>query len=406
VVIITLGKVKDFKGKSWRDLFNDVINRGLCTACGTCAAVCPLDLISMSGEEPLATEEERKIAEDKCIECGQCYACCPGERVEMDDLERKLFNRTKNYASDLLGIYKERKVSFASDEDIRLSGASGGTAASLQIYALDKGIVDAIVGVGYDDEKPWVPKPVISKTKEEVLSTQGSKYTHCSVNDVIKEAVKDNLRVGVVGLPCHIHGIRKIQELMPNSKLSKNIVFTIGLFCAENRFTRGVEHIITKRLGVPLSKVIKISYREGHYPGSFTVWDDEGNDYKIKYPDQLTFIWMHTRPRCRICYDYSSELADISLGETQHLDKSFAHNAALIRTSIGKEIFDGAVKNNYIVVNEVEEKMIVNHTGLERKKYANAIRIEWYRNHNIPTPNYPEKISYNELMEFYFGPKR
>lgn len=403
---MSLGKIDDFKGKSCTDLITDIISKGLCTACGTCAAVCPKSLITMSGEEPLATADERQLAVDKCDSCGFCYACCPGERVGMDELEENMFKRVKDYGTELLGQYRQRKISHCLDEDIRLGGASAGTAAALQIYALEKGLVDACVGVGFASDKPWVPQAVISRTKEEVLNTQGSKYTHCSVIDILKETAAQKLRIGVVGLPCHIHGLRKVQALIPNSKLTKRLVFTIGLFCAENRFTFGVEHIITKRMGIPLENVAKISYREGHYPGAFAVWDKDGGIAKIPYPDQLTFIWMHTRPRCRICFDYASELADISLGETQHLDKTLAHNAALTRTPIGQEIFDGAVAEGYIQAQDIDEDMIVNHTGLERKKYANALRLEWCRRHGIPTPDYPKEIEYDRLKYFYFGPKR
>lgn len=403
---MSLGKLDDFKGKSYTDLIADIIDTGLCTACGTCAAVCPKDLIKMSGEEPIASAEERQFAAEKCDECGFCYACCPGQRVGMDELEEKMFGRVKDYGKELLGQYLQRKISYATDEKIRLNGGSAGTAAALQIYALENGLVDALVGVGYAKDKPWIPQAVVSKNKEEILNTQGSKYTHCSVIDVLREAAAEKLRIGVVGLACHIHGLRKVQALIPNSKLIKRVVFTIGLFCAENRFTFGAEHIITKRLGVPLEKVAKISYREGQYPGAFAVWDTEGSVFKIPYPDQLTFIWMHTRPRCRLCFDYASELADISLGETQHLDKSLAHNAALIRTEIGREIFEGAATKGYIEAKDVDEDMIVNHTGLERKKYANALRLEWYRKHNLPAPDYPKDIRYKRLKDFYFGPKR
>jgi coenzyme F420-reducing hydrogenase beta subunit len=160
-------------------------------------------------------------------------------------------------------------------------------------------------------------------------------------------------------------------------------------------------------MGVPLANVARISYREGAYPGAFTVWDKAGKIYRIPYPDQLTFLWMHTRPRCRICYDYAAELADISLGETQHLDKKKAQNAALVRTEAGSRIFHQALEKGYIVAQDVGEHHIINHTGLERKKYANLIRIEWCRQHRLPTPDYPPpSFLYEDLPPFYFGPKR
>lgn len=403
---MALGILKDFKGKSVQDLFSEVIDRGLCTACGTCVAVCPRNCLVMEGEEP-SPGALRAAAIENCNKCGMCYACCPGERVEMNGLEQRFLGTNKVVAQDLLGIYHSRYVAKSADSGIMMSGASGGTAASLQIYALEKGLIDGVIGVGYSKEKPWVPEAVISTTREEILGSQGSKYTHCSVNDALKEAVKQKMRVAVVGLPCNIHGLRKIQAYLEGTPLARSIVFSIGLFCAENRFTRGAEHIITRRLGVPLENVARISYREGAYPGAFTVWDKEGKTYSIPYPDQLTFIWMHTRPRCRICYDYTAELADISLGETQHLDKKMAHNAALVRTEIGREIFEGARKEGYIVADDIEEKFIFNHTGLERKKYANLIRIEWCREHGLPLSDYPdESVCYDDLPPFYFGPKR
>jgi len=404
---MALGSLVDFKGKSVKDLFSDIVDRGLCTACGTCAGVCPKGCIVFEGEEPAPGDVLRAKAIEDCNECGICYACCPGEHVEMEALEKKFLGATKIVHQQLLGLYLNRYTATAADEGICLSGASAGTAAALQIFALEEGIVDGVLGVGYRSDKPWVPIAVLSRTKEQILSTQGSKYTHCSVNDHLRQVAEKKLRVAVVGLPCHIHGLRKIQAYMPNSPLARSIVFSIGLFCAENRFTRGAEHIIQRRLGVPLEDVKRISYREGAYPGAFTVWDKAGKLHAIPYPDQLTFLWMHTRPRCRTCYDYAAEMADISLGETQHLDKKRAHNAALVRTELGKEIFLKALEKGYITVQDVEEHYIINHTGMERKKYANLIRIEWCRQHHLPAPDYPPlSVRYDDLPPFYFGPKR
>lgn len=401
-----LGSLKDYKGKSSTDLFADIIDRGLCTACGTCAAVCQTGSMKMDGEEP-SPGEARQLAADNCNQCGMCYACCPGQRIEMAELEQHFLGKTKNDTQELLGAHLKLYTSRAADDAICLSGASAGTAASIQIYALEAGLIDGVIGVGYDAEKPWVPIPVLSRTRKEILATQGSKYTHCSVVDALQQAADQKLRVAVVGLPCHIHGLRKMQYYMPKSPLARCVAFTIGLFCAENRFTRGAAHIIERRLGVALDNVARISYREGQYPGAFTVWTKDGKTYGIPYPDQLTFIWMHTRPRCRTCWDYTAELSDLSLGETQHLDKKRVHNAALIRTELGRQIFEGALAKGYITAQDVEEHWLVNHTGMERKKFANLIRIEWCREHGLPVPDYPAtSIGYNDLPPFYFGPKR
>jgi coenzyme F420 hydrogenase subunit beta len=197
----------------------------------------------------------------------------------------------------LLGLYLTRYTATAADEGICLSGASAGTAAALQIFALEEGIIDAVLGVGYRTDKPWVPIAGLSRTKEEILSTQGSKYTHCSVNDHLRQVAEEKLRVAVVGLPCHIHGLRKIQAYMPNGPFARSIVFTIGLFCAENRFTRGAEHIIQRRLGA-FGKCGTISYCEELILGLYGLGQAEPTPSHtlISLPSSGD-----TWPRCRTC---------------------------------------------------------------------------------------------------------
>ena len=48
-----------------------VIDRDLCTGCGTCEDVCPGDIIAMSGEEPAVVYPE------ECFHCGACLLDCP-----------------------------------------------------------------------------------------------------------------------------------------------------------------------------------------------------------------------------------------------------------------------------------------------------------------------------------------
>jgi heterodisulfide reductase subunit A-like polyferredoxin len=47
----------------------------LCTDCGECLTVCPLEAITSGGERP-------RIDPDLCTECGTCSDICPARAIE------------------------------------------------------------------------------------------------------------------------------------------------------------------------------------------------------------------------------------------------------------------------------------------------------------------------------------
>jgi len=64
------------------DLQKDIVNRSLCTGCGTCAMACQTRAIEMREGRP-------DVNIDRCIKCGVCYTHCPrswfpAERINND----------------------------------------------------------------------------------------------------------------------------------------------------------------------------------------------------------------------------------------------------------------------------------------------------------------------------------
>ena len=54
------------------------INVELCTGCGTCVDVCPVEAITIEKEKAV-------IDADSCVDCGTCVDECPVEAISMDD---------------------------------------------------------------------------------------------------------------------------------------------------------------------------------------------------------------------------------------------------------------------------------------------------------------------------------
>ena len=92
-----------------------------------------------------------------------------------------------------------------------------------------------------------------------------------------------------------------------------------------------------------------------------------------------------------MCLDYAADLADISLGDIWKLAKAgeAGWNAALVRTPIGQELIDLAVKKGYLHVQPLDVEMMVTGTiGLEMKKHGNFSRFADRIKHGCPVPEF------------------
>lgn len=217
-----------------------------------------------------------------------------------------------------IGEYKSINVGYARDKQIRLNGASGGVASAIILNALNKKI-DAAIVAGMDSEKPWKPVFKLVRTKEEVIAAQGSKYTLMNVSEMINLIkANKNLKLGVVGLPCHVQIIRKLN--FPNVKL------IVGLLCGYNMPYKATEFLL-KKAGIKKKDVVSLKYRGGKYPGGFLVETRNKKKFFPKYYYDFLNL-MYVPKGCLNCRDYMSEEADISVGDAWGYEN---HSLVIIR---------------------------------------------------------------------------
>lgn len=340
-------------------VIKEVIKADLCTGCATCVSLCPnsaIELILDSSKGiylPLLKEE-------KCNYCGICLSVCPGHSVKFKDLNLTIFGQEPK--DSFLGNYLNCYIGHATNYEIRYNSASGGLVTALLIFALEEGIIDGALVTKMSDEKPLEPQPFIARNRREVISAAKSKYCPVPANIALQDILENEGKYAVVGLPCHLHGIRKAE--MINKKLNERIVLHIGLFCGKNISFLGTQFLL-QGMKVKEEEVEKLDYRGEGWPGSMTIQLTNKQRKQISIKKYYNSRFSSFVPwRCTLCSDGTSELADISFGdawlsEVNKVDK-VGTSIVISRNRQGEDILKqmehkGKVKLSVISCDKVKE---------------------------------------------------
>ena len=350
-----------------------VVKDGLCTGCGTCIALCPKGAIKLTRNENKGIYVP-KVNEKQCDNCEICFKVCPGHEVDFKQLNLEIFG--KEPKDVLIGNYLNCYIGHSTDYDTRYNSSSGGLITQLLIFALEEGIIDGALVTRMKKDNPLEPEPFIARTKEEIIEASKSKYCPVPVNIALKEILEseEGMKFAVVGLPCHIHGIRKAEQI--NKKLKEKIVLHIGIFCDHTPNFWGTE-LLLERMKIKREEVIKLDYRGAGWPGSMKICLKEG---ELLLQDYWSFVGLYffTPLRCLMCSDGVCELADISFGDAwlpELLDDKIGKSIIISKNKIGEKILQMMKLKNKIEINKVgAEKVIQSQVGMLyfKKKNLNA----------------------------------
>ena len=286
-----------------------VWNDGLCTGCGTCAGICSLDAIKMVRTtnglfKPL-------VDSSTCNDCNICMEACPGHSVDFVKLNEFIFGETPE--DSFLGYTANCYLGHCMDREIRWKAASGGIVTALLLFMLEEKMIVGALVTRMKENNPLEPEPFIARTKEEIIAAATSKYCPVPANIALKEILesKDDEKFAVVGLPCHIHGIRKAE--MINEKLKEKIILHIGIFCSHPVSFLGTEFLLQKH-GIKKEDVKHLKYRGEGWPGGMSIELKNGGKFFYPYGEYWKIFSLHffAPTRCMICCDGANELADIS----------------------------------------------------------------------------------------------
>jgi coenzyme F420 hydrogenase subunit beta len=319
---------------SFGEIFVKVVKAEKCAGCSACVAICPVNCLEYVEGKPRPVE--------KCRNCGICVMVCPQYESRFSALEKSIFGRQRKLEEEF-GIYRSIVIAQANDEKILQKCQDGGVVTALLTYGLEKGIIDGAAVSGVSPEKLFYPVPRLVTTPQEVLECAGTRYTYSPNLLAFHEGISQNKRrLAFVGTPCQIHALRKIEDFL--LEYVNPLKLAIGLLCTESFTYEGLmEQHIQGKLGINLSDIKKLNIK-----AKVLVTTKSGETHVIPLKEAKQY----TRKSCTKCTDFSSELADISVGGLGLSDWTFT----ILRTKKGEELFQDAAREGFIKTRPVKEE--------------------------------------------------
>lgn len=354
--------------KTFADLVKEVQEPGLCHHCGGCVTFC-----TAINYGALAMDENGKPRyqdRDKCIECGICYAICP----EIHEHEEE----TRRHVSwnPPIGRVIGTTVARSLDPEVRARATDGGVVTGLLFSLLDKGHIDGAIVA--KKSGPFKREPWLALTRDDLLEAAGFHFdtshgmerfsqvysTYSSSVAQLEKVTKKRLtRVAMVGTPCQINTLRRMEVMgvVP----TESIKYYFGLFCAGNFMFGEPERRQLESLGnFTWPEVRKINLKESlmvHLPNE-----------EVRYIplNNLEFMRRHA---CNFCSDYSAEFADLSFGG---IGAEEGWTTVIIRSQVGESLMNKALGK---IIEEYDRKLepafkkealakVLKYSGLKKEK--------------------------------------
>lgn len=332
-----------------------------CILCGLCYRICG-ELVGVAAINSQSRGVERKVdtpygeLSPDCIACGACALVCPtSSALRRENIYPLLPEAIREIEVQYLdGSFEEylgvcREI-FAGRSGIE--GQDGGIVTSTLLHGFERGLLDAAVVVRKDERLGAVA--VLAEDANSILEARGTKYVRISVVEPLLEALqKGRRKVAVVGTPCQIRVVRKLQRQgyfarsFPDAK-----IYLIGLFCFESFDYAPLKGRIEELFGVDLDAAEKVQIARGKF-----IVQAGGREHSCKVADLGHLV----RAGCGFCDDLVSMLADISVGSVGSPD---GFSTVIVRSAVGERLLDGVEFER----REVRREDVAKLAALKRKK--------------------------------------
>lgn len=383
------------------------IKADLCTGCGICEGACPTGAISTIVKKG---NFRPKINAKKCINCGRCVKACPGLGVDLVGLANKYQSDTANY-NKMVGRYEKCFTGYSNDYEVRYHSASGGMVSQFLIWLLENGKIDGAIVTKFDHDNPLLVKTFIATTREEIISARSSKYAPVTLNRVAQDIkAASGSRYVVVGLPCHIQGMRKLMEIDKN--LRDKVIGLFGIYCSCGRTFYLTEYVFKER-GIQKNKITYFQYRDEGCLGKMVVKvpQKEANTIRVinnnsdsvlykkdvVYKEHYQSYYHPLRSffiprRCLFCIDHYAELADVCFGDIHikpYSDDKVGVNSIIVKNKRWLNLLEECSASGVVHLDDVSFQTISDSQRMSfKKKGRNGAFVNICKNFGWVFPEY------------------
>jgi len=356
---------------AYNELERMIIEHGFCTLCGACEAACPVHAIKVEHGKPQRLHD----CSEHLDSCPICYDICPHTDALLFETLR--FVADAPHRRESLGYYRKVLLAHATNPTMRDASKSGGVVNALLNFAMNNSIIDSAIVSEASARIPIKVKPSISLVPDDTLSAVDTKIVPSAVAEAFGRTVFEHgkVRIAFVGVPCHILALRKLEAWQ--HKLMDSLKVTIGLFCLWTfSLDRLLEYLLHEH-NIAANEIQNVDLTANEY-----VVTTENRVVQIP----LSEIKSHIMNRCRTCTDFTSQLADLSVGGASPLKD---WSIVIIRTKEGEDFFNSAVKKGIITTKkiETEPETLAHLLQLSAHKRNAALHeIEAMKKAGIPVP--------------------
>ena len=367
-------------------IVREVVENGLCSGCGGCAAVAP-DSITMRRIKPgyLRPVESRPAT---AVEHRRIAEICPGKILAQ---EKPATGSNHHLWGPLVGV----RAGFSTDEEVRFKASSGGALSAILNHLLESGTVDAVLQTGQDDGLPIANKTVLSVTEDDVFYASGSRYAPSAPLDGLHRHLDGDRKLAFVGKPCDVAALRAMARFDP--RVNQRFPIMISFFCAGVPSLTGARAILDA-MKIEEKDLVQFRYRGEGWPGMATATKHDGCQKSMSYAESWgDILSKHLQWRCKICPDGTGSFADIVCADAWEADEKGyptfdereGMSLVLSRTPAGEAIVREAMTEGHLQASEYPVDAIDPiQPGQVRKRQSTLPRLAAMRLMHRPVPSY------------------